>query len=170
MNSLLRNIAIVLVILSFMVEWRVDRAITNANANPGIHAPVQLPPTYNYINQEMYKYLDDAGVSVTVIHDVPLSYAISGIALYVDAKTFVILIASKQSDPKSDYTLLHEWGHVIQMNDKDLVDHGSYWTWKGHEIDFSIPWGLRPWEIQADSIATYHQRRLFPFRTFEPLR
>jgi hypothetical protein len=153
-----------------MVEWQVDRAITNANANPGIHEPVRLPSTYKYINQEMYKYLDDSSVSVTVIHDVPLSYAISGITLYVDVKTFVILIASKQSDPRSDYTLLHEWGHVFQMYSKDLIDHGSYWTWKGHEIDFSIPWGLRPWEIQADSIATYHQRRLFPFRTFEPLR
>lgn len=170
MNRVLRNIAIILVILSFMVEWRVDRAITNANANPGIHAHVQLPPTYNYINQEMYKYLDDTDVSVTVMHDVPLSYAISGITLYVNAKTFVILIASRQSDPRSDYTLLHEWGHVIQMHDGELVDCGAHWTWYGYEIDFSIPWGLRPWEIQADSIATYHQTRLFPFRTFEPLR
>ena len=153
-----------------MVEWQVDRAIRTADTTPGIHAPENLPPTYKYINQEMYKYIGDTGVSVTVIHDVPLSYAISGITLYVNEETFVILIASKHGDPRSDYTLLHEWGHVIQMYSGELVDHGTCWTWYGHEIDFSIPWGLRPWEIQADSIATYHQARLFPFRTFEPLR
>ena len=118
----------------------------------------------------MYNYLDDSSVSVTIINDVPLSYAITGITLCVNQKTFVILITSKQSDPRSDYTLLHEWGHIIQMHNKDLVDYGTHWKWKDHEIDFSIPWGLRPWEIQADSIATYHQTRLFPFRTFEPSR
>lgn len=118
----------------------------------------------------MFEYIGDSSISVTVIHDVPLFYSISGITLYIDEKTFVVLIASRESEPRSDYTMLHEWGHVIQMYNGDLVDHGGHWTWKGEPVDFRIPWGLRPWEIQADSIATYHQGRLLPFRRFEPLR
>lgn len=57
------------------------------------------------------------------------------------------------------------------MHSGNLIDHGNgKWTWKGEVIDFSTPWILRPWEREADSIATYHQERLFPFRNYQPER
>lgn len=172
MRGLFSILIFLLMLISLGRNYQAEKIIESiTNEHPGLHASPHIPPIHSYLNREMYKYLNDSTASVTVINDVPLSYGISGVTYYIKNGTYVILLRWSKSEPMSDYTLLHEWGHVIQMHNRELVDYGNgNWKWREERVDFSIPWGLRPWEIQADSIALYHQNRLLPFRNYEPLR
>lgn len=158
--------------LQFVNEKRIEHIFEESiNKHPGLHLTGTQSGTHQYISSMMYAYLNDSNVSVTVIEDVPLSYGVAGVTHYIDDKTFVILMRWKISNDQSDFTLLHEWGHVIQMHEKMLVEYNNgVWFWKGELVDFSIPWAQRPWEISADSIANYHQTRVLPWRDLKPLR
>jgi hypothetical protein len=164
--------SILLMIVSGSRDYQTNKMIKDlVDEQPGLHIPQSLPGTHVYLSTQMYQWVNDTNLSVTVIHDVPLGYGISGVTHYIKHGTYVILLRWPTSTQQSDYTLLHEWGHVLQMHSGDLVeDRNSDWTWKGEDVDFSIPWALRPWEIQADSLADYHQLRLMPWRQYDPLR
>lgn len=171
MKGWLAMIGFILVVISSNRDYRKNKIIEEfTNAQPGLHIPQSLPGTHIYISKEMYDFIGDTSISVTVVHDVPLAYGIAGLTQYINHGTYLILLRWPSSNEQSDYTLLHEWGHVIQMHSGDLVEGPIVWTWKGDVVDFSMPWSIRPWEIQADSLATYHQNRLLPWRQYEPLR
>jgi hypothetical protein len=136
--------------------------------DPGLHT-YQQPPSHRYINSQMYKGLNDTTVSVTVIEDVMLFPLHNAVTLYQGEGRYVILMNIRMEGQASDWTLLHEWGHVYQMHDSSLVRvNRTEWYWHGEEVDWSLDWHERPWEIQADSIAVVNLRRLYPLREPKP--
>ena len=48
---------------------------------------------------------------------------------------------------------MHELIHAQQIIKGDLVQDGDVWYWKGEMVDWSIAWGNRPWEIDAEERA-----------------
>jgi hypothetical protein len=78
----------------------------------------------------------------------------------ITSKEFMIIISTKHSFDQQMCTLAHEMVHVRQkaMNElqtrKWKSDKKFHVRWKGqdHGIYNSIPWGERPWEIEARSL------------------
>ena len=82
----------------------------------------------------------------------PLNYKIAGITRHIDDH-YILIDLNPLYAYEWDHVFMHELIHAQQIIEGDLVQNGDTWYWKGEMVDWSITWGNRPWEIDAEKRA-----------------
>ena len=82
----------------------------------------------------------------------PLNYRIAGITRHIDDH-YILIDLNPLYAYEWDHVFMHELIHAQQIIKGDLVQNGDIWYWKGEIVDWSISWGNRPWEIDAEKRA-----------------
>lgn len=96
-------------------------------------------------------YLKDTNVQI-IIKNSPLYPGLEGMTQQIGPKLYSIDIAFDLKNKKErKWTILHEFGHVLDFHLGFLSQHPP--RWMGKRIDSRLPWNLRPWEISADNWA-----------------
>lgn len=85
--------------------------------------------------------------TIYIEYDQPLEYGIVGLANQLDEHTYLIQLS--RQNPQPLYTLLHEFGHIIDA-ERGLLGFKEPYTWNGKVCNFKQPWDERPWEQSAN--------------------
>lgn len=86
-----------------------------------------------------------------IIKFAPLHYRIGGITTEISPGTYFIQLNRSHDLLTIQRTLFHEWVHVLQFHRGWLKDNDNIVEWKGDYYAWSLPWSLRPWEVNAEA-------------------
>lgn len=94
-------------------------------------------------------FVRDSSITIIIKPYSPLHPAINGVTCQVAPKMYIIdLNILLRNKTLRKWTILHELGHVIDLNNGTLSQFPS--KWMGKKINNDLPWIIRPWEISAD--------------------
>jgi hypothetical protein len=103
------------------------------------------------------KLYDELDQTTTVIIQTKayLPFGVNGVTYDLGNSTYLIQLVHQTDDRDRWWTLLHEWAHVLQFTNGKLEEpiDGPI-KWMGMPNDFNKPWSERPWELEADEIAS----------------
>tara|TARA_B100001175_G_C19199586_1_gene490654 strand:+ start:208 stop:693 length:486 start_codon:yes stop_codon:yes gene_type:complete len=115
-----------------------------------IIAPIEMDPREVILAHRAAKnFIGDTTITIIIKPYSPLNEYIRGLTYQIHPKMYVIdLNYDIKSRKERMWTLLHEMGHVIDMNNGVLCQHPP--KWMGKKLNPNLPWEVRPWEISAD--------------------
>lgn len=115
-----------------------------------IVAPIEMDPREVILAHRAAKnFISDTTITIIIKPYSPLNEYIRGLTYQIHPKMYIIDLNYKiESKTERMWVLLHEMGHVIDMNNGFLCQHPP--KWMGKKLNPNLPWEVRPWEISAD--------------------
>lgn len=86
-----------------------------------------------------------------IIKFAPLHYRIGGMTTKISTGTYFIQLNRNQDLATIQRTLFHEYVHVLQFHRSWLNTDGDIVEWRGSYYSWSLPWYVRPWEVNAEA-------------------
>lgn len=104
------------------------------------------------INRAAKNFIKDSSITIIIKPESPLHPLIEGVTYQINPKLYTIdLNFMVKNRRERMWVLLHELGHIIDINNGMLNQHPP--RWMGRRMNNSLPWELRPWEMSADEWA-----------------
>ena len=121
----------------------------SVNAQSVLAPPETDPNEVILLYRAAKNFVKDTNVTIILKPYSPLHPAVNGLTYQIAPKMYIIDINFLVSEKKlRKWTLLHELGHVLDINSGKLTQHPA--KWMGKKIKNDLPWDIRPWEISAD--------------------
>ena len=115
-----------------------------------IIAPPEMDPfEVILVHRAAKSFIRDSNITIIIRPNSPLNPLIDGVTYQISPKIYIIdLNYSLRDKTFRKWTLLHELGHIIDMNLGHLSQYPP--KWKGRKLNPNLPWEVRPWEVSAD--------------------